>query len=320
MSADAKPKAVIAALSANLGIAVLKFGAFAVTGSASMLAEGVHSVVDSGNQGLLLFGGRRARQDADEEHQFGYGRVRYVYAFLVALVIFTAGGLFALYEGISKVQHPHHLDSVGVAIGVLLGAVVLEGLSLRTAIAEATPHKGDQNWWQFIRSAKVPELPVLLLEDTAALIGLVLALAGVGLTEITGNPVWDGIGTIGIGALLIAVAVILVVETRSLLVGESATPQTQQAVADALVGRGTPDGIERVIHLRTLYLAPEELLVAAKLAMPAAASLRTVADTIDAAELRVRAAVPTVTLVYLEPDIDRGTSEVTSKSDTTVVG
>ena len=224
-------------------------------------------------------------------------------------MIFTAGGLFALYEGIDKVEHPHHLDSVGVAIAVLLGAIVLEGLSLRTAIAEAGPHKGEQNWWQFIRSAKVPELPVLLLEDTAALVGLALALAGVGLTEITGNPVWDGIGTICIGVLLIGVAVILVVETRSLLVGESATPQTQQAVAEALIGRGAADGIERVIHLRTLYLAPEELLVAAKLAMPASADLRAVADTIDAAEVRVRAAVPTVTLMYLEPDIDRGTAE-----------
>ena len=309
MSADAKPKAVIAALSANLGIAVLKFVAFAITGSASMLAEGVHSVVDSGNQGLLLLGGRRARQDADEEHQFGYGRVRYVYAFLVALVIFTAGGLFALYEGIGKVQHPHHLDSIGVAIGVLLGAIVLEGLSLRTAVAEAGPHKGQQGWWQFIRSAKVPELPVLLLEDTAALIGLVLALAGVGLTEITGNPVWDGVGTICIGALLIAVAVILVVETRSLLVGESATPHTQRLVVGALLGRGVADGIERVIHLRTLYLAPEELLVAAKLAMPVGADLPAVAATIDAAEARVRAAVPTVTLMYLEPDIDRRSAD-----------
>ena len=181
MSADQKPKAVIAALSANLGIAVLKFVAFAVTGSASMLAEGVHSVVDSGNQGLLLLGGRRARQDADAQHQFGYGSVRYVYAFLVALVIFTAGGLFALYEGIEKVRHPHHLDSPIVAIVVLLGAIVLEGLSLRTAIGEAAPHKGSASWVQFIRNAKVPELPVVLLEDSAALVGLVLALLGVGL-------------------------------------------------------------------------------------------------------------------------------------------
>ena len=302
MSTEEKPKAVIAALSANLGIAVLKFVAFAITGSASMLAEGVHSVVDSGNQVLLLLGGRRARRDADEEHQFGFGRVRYVYAFLVALVIFTAGGLFALYEGIDKVRHPHHLDSIGVALGVLVGAIALEGLSLRTAVREARPHKGEQNWWQFIRAAKVPELPVVLLEDSAALVGLVLALAGVGLTELTGNPVWDGVGTISIGVLLIGVAVVLVVETRSLLVGESATPSTQRAVVEALLG---PE-IDRVIHLRTLYLSPEQLLVVAKLAVPAAHDLGTVASAIDAAEARVRAAVPTVSLIYLEPDVDRG--------------
>lgn len=313
LSADQKPKAVIAALGANLGIAVLKFGAFAVTGSSSMLAEGVHSVVDSGNQGLLLLGGRRARRDADEEHQFGYGAVRYVYAFLVALVIFTAGGLFALYEGVEKVRHPHHLDSPVIAIAVLLGAIVLEGLSLRTAIGEARPHKGSASWVQFIRTVKVPELPILLLEDTAALVGLVLALLGVGLSMITGDPIWDGLGTVAIGGLLIAVAVILVVETRSLLVGESATPHTQGVVHAALLGRSpstagatTAAAVERVIHLRTLYLGPEQLMVAAKLAMPAAADLRAVAEAIDAAEARVRAAVPTVTLMYLEPDIDRG--------------
>jgi cation diffusion facilitator family transporter len=316
LSADQKPKAVIAALAANLGIAVLKFAAFAITGSASLLAEGVHSVVDSGNQGLLLLGGRRARQDADAQHQFGYGSVRYVYAFLVALVIFTAGGLFALYEGIEKVRRPHHLDSAIVAIVVLLGAIVLEGFSLRTAVHEAAPHKGSASWVQFIRNAKVPELPVVLLEDSAALVGLVLALLGVGLTMITGDPIWDGLGTVAIGVLLVSVAVILVVETRSLLVGESATPQTQSTVEAALLGRGDHGvvtgaaagaaDVERVIHLRTLYLGPEELLVAAKLAMPAAADLRAVAAAIDAAEARVRAAVPTVTLMYLEPDIDRG--------------
>jgi cation diffusion facilitator family transporter len=314
VSADQKPKAVIAALAANLGIAVLKFIAFAITGSASLLAEGVHSVVDSGNQGLLLLGGRRARQDADAQHQFGYGSVRYVYAFLVALVIFTAGGLFALYEGIEKVRHPHHLDSAFIAIAVLLGAIVLEGLSLRTAVGEAAPHKGSASWVQFIRNAKIPELPVVLLEDSAALVGLVLALLGVGLTMITGDPVWDGLGTVAIGVLLIGVAVILVVETRSLLVGESATPHTQRTVEAALLGTdvGADAGVaavERVIHLRTLYLGPEELLVAAKLAMPAAADLRAVAAAIDAAEARVRAAVPTVTLMYLEPDIDRGDTE-----------
>lgn len=302
MSAHAGSKAVIAALSANLAIAVLKFIAFALTRSSSMLAEGVHSVVDSGNQVLLLFGGRRARRDADAEHQFGYGRDRYIYGFLVALVIFTAGGLFALYEGIAKLQHPHEIDSAGIAVAVLAGAIVAESLSLRTAIRESRVPKGTQSWIQFIRTAKNPELPVVLLEDTAALIGLVLALAGVGLSEITGDAIWDAVGTVSIGVLLILVAMILVVETKSLLLGESASPQTQRDVLDNLVG----PGVERVIHLRTLYISPDDLLVAAKLAMPPTDRLSVVAEALNAAEARVRAVVPQATLMYLEPDVDRG--------------
>ena len=300
MSTEGSSKAVIAALGANLGIAVLKFAAFAITRSSSMLAEGVHSVVDSGNQVLLLFGGKQARRDADAEHQFGYGRDRYIYGFLVALVIFTAGGLFALYEGINKLQHPHHIDSPWIAIGVLLGAVVLESFSLRTAIHESGELKGTQTWIGFIRTAKSPELPVVLLEDTAALIGLVLALGGVGITFASGNPIWDAVGTTSIGVLLILVAVILVVETKSLLLGESASPAHQQAVLTSLVG----EGVDRVIHLRTLYLSPDEMLVAAKLAMPSAASMAEVSRAIDAAEVRVRAAVPAARFIYLEPDLD----------------
>ncbi|MEP6851896.1 MAG: cation diffusion facilitator family transporter [bacterium] len=302
MSSHAGSKAIIAALSANLGIAVLKFIAFAITRSSSMLAEGVHSLVDSGNQVLLLIGGRRARRDADVEHQFGYGRDRYIYGFLVALVIFTAGGLFALYEGIEKLQHPHRLDSAYIAIIVLIGAIGMESYSLRTAVQESRPLKGRQSWYSFIRTAKVPELPVVLLEDTAALIGLMFALLGVGLTVLTDDPIWDAIGTTAIGVLLIVVAVVLVIETKSLLLGESASAATQRAVSENLVG----GGIDRVIHLRTLYLSPEDLLVAAKVALPAVSSLAEVAAALDAAEARVRAAVPEARLIYLEPDVDRG--------------
>jgi cation diffusion facilitator family transporter len=302
LSAGGSSKAVIAALGANLGIAVIKFVAFAITGSSSMLAEGVHSVVDSGNQGLLLVGARSARRGATPEHPFGYGRDRYVYGFLVALMLFSAGGLFALYEGIAKIRHPHHLDSPIVAVIVLLVAVVLESFSLRTAVRESRELKGTDSWPAFIRHAKVPELPVVLLEDVAALIGLVLAFVGVGLSVATDDPVWDGIGTCAIGVLLITVAVILVVETKSLLVGEAAAPAQVAAIADELVG----PGVERVIHLRTMHLGPEELLVGAKLAMPAAATLPEVAAAIDAAEQRVREAVPTARVIYLEPDLDRG--------------
>ena len=295
-------KAVIAALGANLGIAVIKFIAFVITGSASMLAEGVHSVVDSGNQVLLLVGARRSKRAESQEHPFGYGRDRYVYGFLVALVLFSAGGLFALYEGISKVRHGHDIESPAVAIVVLLAAVVLESFSLRTAIVESSAVKGDLGWVAFIRHAKLPELPIVLLEDVAALVGLMLALAGVGLTAATGNSVWDGIGTIGIGVLLLSVAVILIVETKSLLLGEAAAPETVKTITAKLLG----PGVERVIHLRTMHLGPDELLVGAKLAMPAGASLADVAAAINAAEARVRAAVPSARVIYLEPDLDRG--------------
>ena len=305
MSAGSSSKAVIAALGANLGIAVIKFVAFAVTGSSSMLAEGVHSLVDSGNQGLLLVGARRSQRAATPEHPFGYGRDRYVYAFLVALVLFSAGGLFALYEGIEKIRHPHHIDTPAVALTVLGVAVLLESYSLRTAIVESRKTKGDLSWVAFVRRAKQPELPVVLLEDVAALVGLLLALVGVGVAAATGDSVWDGIGTAGIGVLLLAVAVILIVETKSLLLGEAAGPDELRAIAAGLAG----PGVDRIIHLRTMHLGPDELLVAAKLAMPAGATLASAAAAIDAAEARVREAVPSATVIYLEPDIDRAAVE-----------
>jgi cation diffusion facilitator family transporter len=301
MSSGGGTKAVLAALGANLGIAVIKFVAFAITGSTSMLAEGVHSVVDSGNQGLLLLGDRSARRRATPEHPFGYGRDRYVYGFLVALMLFSAGGLFALYEGVEKIRHPHHLDAPAVAIVVLVVALLLEGFSLRTAVHESRGAKGEDSWIGFIRHAKSPELPVVLLEDTAALTGLVLALISVVLATTTHQAMWDGIGTVAIGALLITVAVILVIETKSLLLGESAAPRQVRAIEDALMG----GGVQRVIHLRTMHLGPEELLVGAKISLPPATTLAQIAHTIDAAEARVRSAVPTARVIYLEPDLDR---------------
>ena len=268
-----------------------------------MLAEGVHSVVDSGNQGLLLVGGRSARRKATPDHPFGYGRDRFVYAFLVGLLLFSAGGLFALYEGVEKIRHPHHLDSPVVAIVVLVVAMGLEGYSLRTAVKESRHSKGTDSWFGFVRHAKNPELPAVLLEDVAALTGLTFALLGVVVAEATGDAVWDGIGTCAIGVLLVVVALILVVETKSLLLGESAAPAAVSVIETALVG----DGVDRVIHLRTMHLGPEELLVGAKIAMPPGATLAQVATAIDAAEARVRAAVPIARVIYLEPDLDRGT-------------
>ena len=302
MSTEGSTRAILAALLANAGIAVAKFVGYLITGSSSMLAESVHSVADTSNQGLLLFGQRQARKEADPLHQFGYGRSRYFYSFVVALVLFTLGSVFALYEGYHKISHPRALTSPIVAVAILVVAIGLEGYSFRTAMVESRPLKGSGSWWRFIRNSRNPELPVVLLEDTGALIGLVLALAGVGLTVLTGNPVWDGIGTVGIGVLLGVIAVILMVEMHSLLIGEGATKDEDRAIRTALE---QTDKIDRLIHLRTQYLGPDELLVGAKIALAPSTDLATVAATIDAAEAAIRAAVPAAQVIYLEPDLDR---------------
>jgi cation diffusion facilitator family transporter len=302
MSTAGSTRAILAALLANAGIAAAKFVGYLITGSSSMLAEAVHSVADTSNQALLLFGQRQARKEADALHPFGYGRSRYFYSFVVALVLFTLGSVFALYEGYHKITHPVELTSPYVAVGILVIAIGLEGFSFRTAMVESRPLKGNGSWWRFIRSSRNPELPVVLLEDTGALIGLVLALAGVGLTELTGNPVWDGIGTAAIGVLLGVIAVILMVEMHSLLIGEGATNTEAKAIREALEGT---EHVDRLIHIRTQYLGPDELLVAAKIALGADTDLSTVAATIDAAEAAVRAVVPAARVIYLEPDLDR---------------
>lgn len=302
MSAGGSTRAILAALAANAGIAVAKFVGFVITGSSSMLAEAVHSVADTSNQGLLLFGQRQSRKEADDLHQFGFGRSRYFYSFVVALVLFSLGAVFALYEGYHKVVHPVELSSPVVAIVILVVAIVLEGFSFRTAVVESRPLKGSSSWWQFIRRSRNPELPVVLLEDTGALIGLVLALGGVGLTVMTGNPVWDGAGTIAIGVLLGVIAVVLMTETHSLLIGEGATREECRAIRDAI---DQTAHVDRVIHLRTQYLGPEEMLVGAKIALAAHTDLQTVAATIDAAEAAIRTVVPAASVIYLEPDLDR---------------
>ncbi|ROS31193.1 cation diffusion facilitator family transporter [Cellulomonas sp. PhB150] len=302
MSHGGGNRAIVAALAANLGIAVTKFIAYLLTSSSSMLAEGVHSLADSGNQLLLLIGGKRAQKAADDAHPFGYGRERYVFAFIVSIVLFSLGGLFALYEAWHKWQDPHPIESwKWVPVVVLVAAIGLEGFSFRTAIHESNLVRGKQSWVSFVRTAKAPELPVVLLEDFGALIGLVLALIGVGMTLATGNGEWDAAGTAGIGVLLVLIAIVLALETKSLLLGESATKSDVAAIKSALVG----PGVSSVIHLRTLHLGPEEVLVAAKIEVPAATTAADVAAAIDAAEQRVRAAVPIARVIYLEPDLRR---------------
>ncbi|MDT0321019.1 cation diffusion facilitator family transporter [Streptomyces millisiae] len=312
MSASGGTKAIVAALTANLAIAVAKFTAAAFSGSSSMLAEGVHSVADSGNQALLLLGGKRAKRAASEEHPFGYGRERYIYAFLVAIVLFSIGGVFALYEGVEKIRHPHELEHWYWPVGVLVFAIIAEGFSFRTAIKESNEVRGTQSWGQFIRTSKAPELPVIVLEDLGALLGLVLALGGVLLSLATGDGVWDGVGTLCIGVLLVVIALVLAVETKSLLLGEAAGPESVKKIRAAIVD---DDTVTRVIHMRTLHLGPDELLVAAKIAVQRGDDAGEVADAINGAEARIREAVPIARVIYLEPDIYRERTQAAAATD-----
>lgn len=302
MSTEGGTKAVVAALVANLGIAVSKFVAFAITGSSSMLSEAVHSVADSGNQVLLLFGGRRSRRAASARHQFGYGRVRFVYGFIVSIVLFLVGGVFAIYEGTHKIQHAEEVGDTRVAIVVLLVAIALESFSFRTALVEANRARGDRSLVAFVRDSRQPELPVILLEDAGALIGLVFAFIGVGMATITGDGRWDGMGAIAIGALLVCIATFLAAEMSSMLVGEAALPWDEEAIRASLAAAPL---VHRVIHLRTMHVGPDELLVAAKVAIDPSTTATAIADGIDTAEVAVRQAVPSARYVFIEPDIDR---------------
>ena len=300
MSTEGSKRAIIAAMFANLGIAIAKFIAWALSGSSSMLGEGVHSLADTGNQLLLLRGGVLSKKAADADHPFGYGRERYVYAFVVSIILFSVGGIFSLYEGIDKLQHPHEVENAWLPIAVLLIAMVLESFSLRTAVRESNHVRGADSWIAFIRHSKSPELPVVLLEDVAALTGLAFALLGVGLTVITGNAAFDAIGTIAIGVLLVLVAIILAIETKSLLVGEGASNADVTRIRDAINAEAQ---VESLIHMRTLYLGPDELLVAAKVAFSPRMKLSDVATAIDAIEVRVRGQVPIARVIYIEPDV-----------------
>jgi cation diffusion facilitator family transporter len=301
-------RAILAAFLANLGIAIAKFVGFLFTGAASLLAETLHSVADTGNQALLLLGGRRGGRVPTPEHPFGYGRERYFWAFIVSMVLFTLGGLFALFEGEEKLRHPHELESPAWAFAILGVAIVLEASSLRTAIRESNHVRGGERWWTFVRRAKTPELPVVLLEDLGALLGLVFALAGVTLAVVTDEPRFDAVGSLAIGALLLVIATILATEMKSLLIGEAASPRAQREIADAIDGARE---VRRVIHLKTMHLGPDELLVAAKVDL-AATSIEDVATAIDVIEGRIRAAVPIARVIYLEPALYR--SEATAET------
>ena len=295
-------KAVIAALFANAGIAVAKFFGAAITGSSAMLAEGIHSVADSGNQGLLLFGGTRAAKAPTAQHPFGYGRERYFWAFVVALVLFSVGGLFAIYEGIDKLRHPHEVTSPQWAIGILILGLLLEGYSLRTAVKESNKLRGDAGWWRFVRRTRHPEIAVVLLEDLGAMIGLMLALAGVSLSATLDQPRFDAAATLSIGILLVVIAIVLVIEMKSLLIGESAAAEDERRISAAI---SESPGVLWLIHMRTQHLGPDELLVGAKVEFARDLSTSELAAAIDTLEERIRDALPSARVLYIEPDLFR---------------
>lgn len=302
MSTEGSTRAIFAALGANTGIAITKFIAAGISGSASMFAEAIHSVADTGNQVLLLLGGKRAKRKATPTHPFGYGRSRYIYAFMVSIVLFSIGGMFSILEGVDKLNHPHEVEQAWLPLTVLAVAILLESFSLYTALKAAKEERGRTSLYKFIRHAKSPELPVVILEDIAALLGLVFAFAGVGLTVLTHDPIWDAIGTLAIGGLLVLVAIVLGIETSSLLVGEGATEKDNSKIAAAI--RATK-GVHDIIHMKTLYLGPDELMVAAKIAVKATDSAKDVANIIDLAEANIRKEVHAAQVIYLEPDILR---------------
>ena len=300
---DGSRKAIFAAFFANLGIAISKFIGFLITGSASLLAETIHSAADTGNQLLLFFGGQRARKSATPEHPFGYGRERYFWSFAVALVLFSMGGMFALYEGIQKFRDPHDVESLGVAVVILVVAIALESFSLRTAVKESNHvRQPGTSWWRFIRGTKQPELPVVLLEDVGALVGLFFALGGVLTAHFTEDARWDAVGSISIGILLVVIAIVLAVEMKSLLIGESASADAREAIVTAIESSAH---VDQLIHLRTEHIGPDEILVGAKVEYASTLSADELVAAINTTEDAIRAAVPDATVIYLEPDLHR---------------
>ena len=311
MKSDSK-KAVLAALAANLGLSIAKFAGFLATGAASLLAEAVHSVADTSNQALLLVGGRAAARAPTKLHPYGFGRERYFWSFVVALVLFLLGGVFAIVEGSAKFREPVAIDNPEWAIGILLLGIVLEGASLRTAVKAATARRGGASWWSFLRSTREAELPVILLEDLGAVCGLVLAITGISLASLTGDPRFDAAGSIAIGTLLCVISALLAVELKSLLIGEAAHPEVEEAIRGALVD--APQ-IQRVLHMRTQHLGPDRLLIGAKLEFAAGLDVAVVAAAIDAAEARVRACLPAQAIIYLEPDLGSSGSPASAPSE-----
>ena len=299
MAATGGTKTIVTALIANFTIAIAKFFGFIITSSSAMLAEAVHSVADTSNQALLLLGKKRSRKQPTAMRQFGHGRERFFWAFVVSLVLFSIGSMYAIFEGIEKIRHPHEIESLWWALTILLFAMCMEAYAFQTAVKESRHYKGNHSWRSFIRRSRIPELPVVLLEDFGALMGLIFAFICVLIADITGNTVWDGIGTLSIGILLGLIALVLAIETKSLLIGESALPEQTLNIETAITNS---DHVERLIEMRTEYLGPETLLVTAKIEFKGTFSSSGISDAVDAVEENIRAVEPLAKIIYLEPD------------------
>ena len=299
MSQNGSIKAIMYAFGANLGIALAKGGAAWYTGSGAMLAETIHSFADCANQVLLLVGLRRAKRPVSEEHPLGYGKAIYFWSFIVALMLFSMGGIFSIYEGVHKLKHPEMPESPWIAVGVLAVSVILEFGSLKGALSEVRRRQGKQTFLNWFRSSRQSELIVVVGEDIAALLGLSLALIAVLATIILGSPIFDALGTIAIGIVLVLVAVTLGIEVKSLLIGESADPDTVMAMRDFLSER--PE-VEQVYNLITLQLGME-VMVAAKLKMKETKAAVPLIEDINRVEAALRESFPQVRWTFIEPDI-----------------
>jgi cation diffusion facilitator family transporter len=309
MSAHSSKKVVMLALGANFGIAIAKGVAFVFTKSSAMLAEAIHSLADTGNQLLLLLGMSRAAQPPDDRHPFGYKMESYFWSFIVAIMLFSLGGLFALYEGWHKLHEVQEalaagkhtpMANPGIAIGVLAVSILLEGYSWYAATKEVNRLRGDQGMLSFIESSKSTEIIVIWMEDTGALIGLILALVGVVLVLVTGNPYFDVYSTFAIGVLMVSIAFFVARETKSLLIGEGATKEDVQKMSELAENA---EGVNELLSMRTMQLGEDEILVAMKIQWTPGLEIGEVAQLTNALEAKIREAVPKARYLFVEPDV-----------------
>jgi cation diffusion facilitator family transporter len=293
-------KAVLYALGANAAIAVSKYAAAAVTGSGAMMAEAVHSTADCGNQLLLLLGLKRSKKPPSDHYPLGYGKETYFWSFLVAIMLFSVGGLFSIYEGWHKLHQPEPLSRPFIALGVLAFGIVAESFSMWGCLREVNAMRGEQNLWQWFRTSRNAELVVIFGEDLAALVGLTLAFGAVLLAMVTGNVMWDALGGIAIGALLIVVAVLVGIEVKALLIGEGVEPRVRREMVDFLSGQAA---VAQVLNVITLHMG-SDVLVAVKARMKPQGSEEALVRAINATEVAFRQRFPSVQWVFFEPDVE----------------